>query len=220
MDGDVMPGPWLAFRRIANSPPPERELLAIEADGSFAMWRSNGPIVGRFAGVVPDVAGLRRLVEATTDVEPVRQRRLPADAAEEVLEVGRRKATVEADRDVDGPWGPLFERARELLEFVTDQPRAALTMEVNADGVRVEHRGTDVLPVEFENAALEVTVRRGGTIVAKTVQRGLGQGHVDAGPAWSWTIPVEADAQGDTLDATLRFVAKDEGIFVPMRLSG
>ena len=208
----------LTFRRIGSAPPPERELLAVEDDGSFTMWRSSGFVVGRFAGRLPDVEPLWALVAATAEVDPPSTTALPPGASGEKVIVGEVTASVEARRPVDGPWGALVDAARELLDRLIDQPLAAIAATLpSPELVRLAHAGSEPFAVEFENAALAVDLWRDGQLAGQVERRDLGAGHVDAGAGWSWDLPVGLDASGGgILRARVSFVARDEGVFVPL----
>ena len=106
------------FLRLSDAPPPAREVLEVARDGSFSAWRSIHAAVGRFAGSVPDPAGLRRLVEAVADSSPPRAGSLPLDATVDTVKAGDRELEVGANGSVDGPWGELLEACRALVAGV------------------------------------------------------------------------------------------------------
>src|SRR5438270_6614307 len=154
----------LAFRRLSFAPPPEREMLTVNDDGRFELWRSNGPIVGRFAGAVPDATALAALVSAAAATPPPAvPSALPPDAATEVVEVGDTSATVEAGEGADGPWGELISACRRLLDQLRDEPVAAVALVVESPtGARLEHRGREPLPLELDNATVAANVWHDG----------------------------------------------------------
>jgi hypothetical protein len=212
----------LAFRRFNDAPPPERELLTIEDGGAYALWRSIGPVVGRFGGRVPELEALRRLVEATSNVAAPDRSEFTPDASVEELEVGDVTATVEADDRPEGPWGELFAACRRLLAELTDQPIAAVAATIEShDRLRLDHRGTEALPLELEFARAELRLWSEGQLAATAVVEGLGPGRVEAGPGWSLTVEapgIEADAAG-ILTAAVSLVADDGGVYVPLEVA-
>jgi len=210
------------FRRLADAPPPERELLAIEVDGAAVGWRSTGSSVGRFAGAVGDLEGLRAAAAHAEEGEPPKAAELPADASVERVVLGGRTASVEAGLPVAGPWGPLVDGCRRALDELVASPVAAIAGSVTADGtVRLEHRGRDVLPVELGALRVEVVRWRDGAEAGRAGAGAAGQGRVEAGPGWSLDVAVPGwDASGGgQVVATATFVADDGGVFVPVTIT-
>ena len=102
----------LNFQRLSGWFPPERELLTVEEDGSFTMWRSYGPsVIGRFSGAVPDVDALAGLVAATAAVEPTGPDEVEPDASVEVDRDGGRDIR---DRSGDPRRRPVGRAGRAL----------------------------------------------------------------------------------------------------------
>lgn len=214
--------PPITFRRISNHPPPERELLTIDDDGGFSMWRSTGFVGGRFAGTVPDAGRVLRLVESAARVPGPETAALPPGASLEEVEVDGRAARFEARRDVVGPWGELLSELRVLLEALCAQPLAAVAaVVVAADRIRLEHRGSASLPVELDAARVTVDVWRDGRQVATSGTGPLGLGRIDAGPGWAVDVEVSDldTVGGGILVARVSLVADDGGIYVPVTLT-
>jgi hypothetical protein len=211
------------YRRLSGAPPPERELLTVEEDGSFLLWRSIAPTVGRFAGVIPDPADLATLVAAAADTpSPPRPTELPSGTSVEVVEVGDVTARVEAGVEVDGPWGALLSRLRDLSGDLTDQPLAAVALVVDDPAMpRLEHRGREALPVELDSATVSVDVWHEGVQVAAARAGPLGQGRVMAEPGWSVRFEVGevAAPSGGLLMVRASLVVDDEGVFVPVTVT-
>ena len=137
------------FKRHSDAPPPIRELLAVEDDGLATAWRSNGPAVGRFSGPVADRAGLEAAVDAARAAEPP-EAALRADAVAERIETGGRQARVAAWLPGDGPWGPLADACRRLLDEMVTAPTAAIGGVLGPGArLRLEHRGDAPLPLEL-----------------------------------------------------------------------
>lgn len=216
--------PLVSFARIAFSPPPLREMLAVGAEGSATGWRSNGPIVGRFAGRVDDIESLQAAIaglDAKGGPTPGPLELVPDAAWEEVQAAGR-TARFAADDEVEGPWGALVDRCRALLDEVTESPSAAIVVLVDADGhVRLEHRGDGTLPLELDSLQVALTLWRDNREAARAVT-GTSAGRVEAGPGWSLDVPdASIDLEGGgTLMAVASFIAEDDGVVVPMAASG
>jgi hypothetical protein len=212
----------VVFRRLSSAPPPERELLTVEEGGAFTMWRSLGPVVGRFAGTLPDPARLAALAAAAGGAAPPSgPGELPSGASVDFLEVGDSSARVEAEGGVPGPWGALLDACRQLLGDLTDQPLAALTLRADDPSrPRLDHRGQATLPLELDSAAVTVELWRDGVQAVVAGSGPLGLGRVDAGPGWSVTVEIGAVdvSRGGLLTARASLVADDDGVFVPLTL--
>ncbi len=212
------------FRRLGGAPPPEREVLAVDGEGRFTLWRSiSSPVVGRFAGTVPDQGGLAALVAAVEGEPGTGEVEVPADAPVEEVEVGGVLAAAEADLDPPGPWGPLLRACRQLSESLTDQPEAAVALVAVGGGDRptrwlLEHRGTATLPLELDHAELTLTLWRDGQQAGTAGTGPLAAGRVEAGPGWALDleVPEAPDPTGGILLAKVELVAMDGGVLVPM----
>ena len=214
----------VTFARVAMSPPPLRELLDVRptarrpagartvrsSDGSPAArtrssrWARRSPIVA---------AGTER---ATAPLELV-----PDAAWEEVTAAGQ-TARFAADDEVDGPWGAVVDRCRSLLDEVSESPVAAIAIVLGTDGhVRLEHRGDGTLPVELGSLQVSLTLWRDSREAARAAT-GMSVGRVEAGPGWALDVTdASIDLQGGgTLVAVASFIADDDGVFVPMALTG
>ena len=212
----------LSFRRLSDQEPPERELLEVRDDGTFRMWRSFAPAVGRFEGRVPDVAALRALADATAGVPPPNTEELTPDASVEILESDGVEASVEATEHPGGPWGTLLAACRSLLNELLAQPSAALVAFIESrDRVRIEHRGTEVLPIELDLAAAYLTLWRDGREQSYAAAYGEGRGRAEAGPGWSTTFDlrgIEPDAEG-TLGSSVSLAVEDDGTLVGVTIN-
>lgn len=217
----------VTWRRLSSMPPPEREILEVEPDGSFRLWRSIAPVVGRFGGSLPDdaAADLRRLVDAVGSSSAPRPGKVPPDASVEQLEIAGTLSVFEADGDLAAPWGDLLAACRRLADGLVDRPLAAIALEVDlADGgaqIRLVHRGSGSLPVELAAARLKVAVWRAMINAANATAPALDLGRVDAGPGWSTETAVDLPAlePGDKVTADARFIADDGGVFIPVAMS-
>lgn len=209
----------LTFRRTSDSSPAEHEILEIDVDGSFAMWRSTGRTVGRFAGFVPDLEGLAREVDRALRSSPGGSDHIAMDATLERIDVGGHEAAIAADLTLEGWWGVLLERCRALLTELCDQPLAAVEIELDDPSApRLVHRGTEPLVLELIQPAATVSVWR------DRAQTGEYRGYADmietvhAGPGWQLEIPVP-DAhprRGDHVIVEVPLDAYHNG--VPLRI--
>jgi len=212
----------LVFERLAGSPPPERELLTLEADGSAVAWLSNGPAVGRFGGPVAELAAIRAAAATVEGADVPGPLQVPPGAAVETIEAGGRTARFVARRPVTGPWAPLVEACRAALKAINTAPVAAIAGTVLPDGrLRLEHRGTEPLAVELASLQVRFTLWRDNAEAGDARTGNAGQGAVDVGPGWS--LDLEATGLeltgGGILVAEATFVANDGGVFVPVRIS-
>ncbi len=215
----------VTWRRLSSMFPPERELLDVDADGSFRLWRSIAPVVGRFGGSLSagSAAEIARLVAAVGSSAAPGPGSLPADASVEQLEIGEKRSVFEAGVDVAAPWGDLLAACRRLADERTDSPLAAIALEPElvAGGLRVRlvHRGSGVLPVELASARAEVGVWR-ELLNPENVSAGFDAGRVDAGPGWAveTTAHLPALEAGDKVMATVSVVVDDGGVFIPVTI--
>ncbi|HEY6569138.1 MAG TPA: hypothetical protein VIZ22_02560 [Candidatus Limnocylindrales bacterium] len=216
----------VTWRRLSSMPPPERELLDVEADGSFRLWRSIAPVVGRFGGSLPAgvVSELEGLVSAVGSAAAPRPGSLPADASVEQLEVGGARSVFEAGAEADPPWGDLLAACRRIADARTDAPVAAIALEVGlTDGrarIRLVQRGTGTLPVELASGRAKVAVWRGMENPANALA-GFDLGRVEAGPGWDAETTAELPVleAGDKVTATVTFIVDDGGVFIPVAMS-
>jgi len=214
--------PLVAFRRLNDAPPPERELLTVADDGTAEGWRSSGPVIGRFAGPVADPAGLRASVDAVAGVDPPVTSEAPPDASIETVEVEGCAASVEAGLPMDGPWGALLEACREVLDAVVEAPVAAIGADLAPSGeLRLEHRGTEALAIEPASLRAELVLWRDGREAGRASVAGPGGSRIEAGPGWSLELPAPSLdlAGGGRLVATVSLVADDGGIDVPVTIT-
>ena len=207
------------YRRLSSSPPPERELLTVDDDGGFLGWRSRGAVVGRFEGRLPDLDPLRAVIERSTGEPAPTARELPFDAAIERIEAGGREASTRAGDSPPGAWGDLLAWCRGQLGAMTADPVAAIAVSFAAPGtVRLEHRGTAILPLELASLSVELGRWRDGVFVDAVPADTGGLGRVEAGPGWSIEVAVPSPeaAPGDQVVASVQLVVEDRGIYVPV----
>jgi hypothetical protein len=216
----------VSFSRLSSAPPPLRELLEVEPDGSWTAWRSNGAVVGRFAGTSEEAALLveRARRAARDEPSPGDHDASMLDSATDTVEVDGMTVEVGHGDEPAGAWGEAFAAARALLSGAVDHPLAAIALAVDRAGaIRLEHRGAATLEIELGSAGIELTSLDPDGLQVETTRSAVDLGRVEAGPGWSVELPLEgagapAPAGGDVL-VELSFVAVDEGVYVPMMLS-
>jgi len=216
----------VSFARISGAPPPAREILEVEADGSWTAERATGRAVGRFAGPADEAGGVgARIVEladAAAENEPPGIGDQRVDATVDRVTVGERSLVAEYRSDPGGPWGELLRSCRALLEEAIDHPVAAIAMNIAGPGVlRLEHRGSEPVRLDLGGARAEGTV---WTEAGEFLTRGKGRldlGPVEAGPGWTQDIVLEGlDPEADgNLVAIVRFAIESGGTLVPAALS-
>jgi hypothetical protein len=211
----------VGFARVAFSPPPLRELLTVRADGTASAWRSNGPVVGRFAGPADGIDALRAAVEraaAAGEPEPLE---LPPDAAWEEVRAAGRTGRFETDAPAPEPWTDLVDRCRALLDSLAASPEAAVAIVLDPDGrVRLEHRGGGTIVLELDSLQVSLTRWRDGREAGRAATP-VPAGRVEAGPGWSLDVPdIPVGGDGGRLVAVATFLADDEGVVVPMAATG
>jgi hypothetical protein len=215
----------VTFTRLSDAPPPLRETLDVDADGSWRAWRSVGQAIGRFAGAGDAAAPGHRIVtlaEAATEIDPPGPGDASADTTWDTIEAGGTSLRVPYRATPEGAWGELLAACRGLLDDAITSPKAAIGMTLVApDRVRLEHRGDEPLPVELGGATVEATVwTADGTFIASGTGR-VAADHVDAGPGWTTDVELEGiDPSGGGQPVVfVSFVANDGGVFVPVVLS-
>lgn len=217
------PGTRVEFRRLDDRFPPLRELLFVEPDGSFRMWRSNDEAVGRFAGTLPDPAGFATLAAAAAATAPPDGGGTSSpDATDDELRVGEAVLTTRPSDRGSGAWGAVLEACRSLLDALLDQPSAAIALELPSPGIaRLVHAGSSTLPIELGAMRIAAEVYRDTSRIGAASPDSPGVHHVDAGPGWSLEIPIpQLDVPADAmLLVRIGFVADDEGVMVPVEAS-
>jgi hypothetical protein len=190
------------YRSGGFRPPPDRELLEIDARGFFTMWRSIGwatsppSAVGRFAGQLPPELSVRlnQIAQAVVAVGPVM---IPArpDSPLERIEVEGVEGMLGIYDLPAGDWGNMVTQLREFLRTLTRFPRAALELETSLDGqhARLVQRGPEPLHLDFSSLTLRAVLRQGyhvrgeWTMASNAVQRAT----VEAESGWVLDLPFE-----------------------------
>ena len=214
----------LRLARLSDAPPPARELLEVGDDGGFRGWRSQGTVVGAFRGTVAGIDELRGLVERASSSTPPDAGDLPLDATVDSLGAAGMELRVAASATPEGAWGELLRAARTVLDDeVPRAPWAAIELLVTATAPpRLVHRGEGPIVLELGAGWAEVTRWRDDAPVGSAETRSLGVDRVEAGPGWSADLPlaIPQGAASDLVTASAWFVAEDEGVLVPVVLTG
>lgn len=211
-------GPLIArLRRLGGRlPPADNEHLEVAADGGFSMWRSaNTAAAGRFAGrlTAGELAALVEEAGAAAAAGDLDVRPSPDDAIEQV-EVDGARAEMGGGSQLQGAWAALVARLHRLLDELTDQPLAAVRLQVDQGGRRASlvHRGTQPLRLDLSKLSARAVLWgpdwwlledwRSGPIVAPADGGAAVAGGGDAarggapvaepvvaGPGWSLELP-------------------------------
>jgi hypothetical protein len=195
--------------RTGGFPPPANEKVVTVDDGRLAIWRSTdvqaaGSFVGQLSGAESDaIQALARLcVEAGDLTQPP----APDAAIDTVMLDGARAEVGHLDRP-DGPWGELLDALRPMLER-TDQPYAAIGLEVSPAGDRaaLRHLGESVLRVDLSSLRVEArrTAPTGEGAGSWDGEPGGPGGAVDAGPGWRYELPFDHDLASGSGNVTAR----------------
>ncbi|HEV8681783.1 MAG TPA: hypothetical protein VGS09_03260 [Actinomycetota bacterium] len=190
-----------AYAREGGMWPPDNESLLIEVGGRFSMWRSvtAGVPFGRFEGRLAraEAEQISREAEAAAGVGGL-EHPPEEDAAVETIEVMGTRATMGHDDQPDGPWGKLVEHLRRLLDQLTDQPRAAVGVEIFEGGraARLVHLGEESLRVDFTEIAARARLLEEGVIdewraSPEVLAEVSSRGEFDVGRGWTLDLPFE-----------------------------
>jgi len=213
----------VVFMRLSSAPPPLREVLEVDDDGSWRAWRSNATAVGRFAGE----RGGGRILDATRAAAASGPPPAPAaggvlDEATDELVVDGIAVEVASGDTPAGPWGDAFGAARDLIDDAPNHPLAAIALRIIEPGrVRLEHRGSEALEVELGSGRFEAIVYDAAGIPTDDAFGPVDLGQVTARPGWSADLEVVpmAPAPGGKLEIEVSFVADDGGVYVPVTVS-
>jgi len=150
------------YARIGGRvPPPDNEGLQVADDGSFRMWRSIAPAVGRFAGKLSPAELSQLKKEAQMAVAAGDVSRPPTmDGSRERFQLDGASATMGNNDDVEGAWGELIRHVRTLLEQLVSMPQAAVGLEVGGDGrsARLVHLGNKPITVDLSKLSVRAVL--------------------------------------------------------------
>jgi hypothetical protein len=183
--------------RMGGIPPSENEKVVTVDDGRLAVWRSTGvPAAGSFVGQLsgPESDAIQALARRCVEAGDLTRAAAPDAAIDTVMLDGARAEVGHLDRP-DGPWGELLDALRPLLDR-TDQPYAAIGLEVSPAGDRasLRHLGEAVVRVDLSRLRVEVrhVTPAGDAAGAWAGEPGeVGGGPVEAGPGWTQELPFE-----------------------------
>jgi hypothetical protein len=216
-----------------RTPPRDNEKIEIDAQGHFTMWRSVGAAsfppsaVGRFTGNLSaeDFEGLQKHVVAA-DLVGSLSITPPPDASIVRINTGKTQASFGFNEEPEGPWGDLAAFFAELLCSLTQQPVAALMVEVSQHGnhAKLVHLGTE--PLKLNLASLNVRAvlwhgynKQGDWLVPAGSERELSE--VIAEPGWSMELPFAhgfAEKEGMQVVAYVTLEAYDGDTAIPVSL--
>jgi hypothetical protein len=190
----------LIFRREGGMPPPDHEVLTLDAGGSFDLWRtiaraSRPPSpVGRFRGQVDgdEWSQLARMIDACRRA-PAVELSLPPDAAQDKVVLGKRISTWADDKTPPAPFDTLAAELRRLLGSLTASPEAAIAAEITGQqAAQLVHLGVKPLELDLTQARVRA-VRWGddGAAAEEWTADVGGPRSVAAGPDWSYQLPFE-----------------------------
>ncbi len=181
-------------RRGGRMPPPDRELLTIEPDGSFTMWRSvNTPACGRFAGrlSVETWNVLQRDGVAAVQAGVLNRPILP-DSAIETIQIEETWAKLGHTDTPDGAWGQMAIHLRQLLTSLCQEAEAAVSLHISPQATRAKlvHQGQRPLSLDFSRLSVRA-ILWGGYYEQQgnwSWSAPASLGHVEATPGWEFEL--------------------------------
>jgi hypothetical protein len=188
------------LRQGGLMPAPQHEVLQIEEDGRFTMWRSvsiaskpPSARIGRFAGTLrPEqaaaVSEAARTVPLPGDDRPLP----PPDSVVETLELPSSSLRVGVHDRIDGPWAALRDLLRSLLGELTAFPAAAIRLDIgDARSVaRLVHEGDESILLDLHDLALGVFVWEDDSITDRWSMSRAAQTEITASPGWTIDLPL------------------------------
>jgi len=194
----------VTYRRVGGiQPPPDRELLTIDDDGSFTLWRSVGwatyppTPVGRFSGRLDsaDVSTLQEEASSARTGGNVHLISMPGSAIEDIQISGAHGEIATHDTP-DGPWAGLVAHVRQLLGDLTAHPRAAISLQVDPAGesARLVHLGSDALRIDLTALTVQAQLWRPadyGIVRTWNAAQVPALGVTTASPGWTFDLPFD-----------------------------
>jgi hypothetical protein len=220
-------------RRGGGRPPPDRELLEIDAGGSFRLWRSLATAsdpptpVGRFSGSLGRSA-LQDLRAGVAAAAPQGDLVLdpPPGAALETIEVEGATATMGHHGKPPGPWGDVAALLRRFLWELTAHPEAAVALDLGGAVAALTHLGRETIRLDTGRLHVRVVHWLAEEVAGdwEATPAPLGDGPpIEAGPGWSLPLPFDhpfsPSPRGD-LDVYASLVAYDGEERVEVQLYG
>lgn len=185
------------YARIGGRvPPPDNEGLQVADDGTFRMWRSIAPAVGRFAGKLSPAELSQLKKEAQMAVAAGDVSRPPTmDGSAERFQLDGASATMGNNDDVEGAWGELIRHVRTLLEQLVSMPQAAVGLEVADDGrsARLVHLGNKPITVDLSNLSVRAVLWGRGFQKVGDWSTPVNPNPAQAEADDSWNVPLPFD---------------------------
>jgi len=218
----------IALARTGGMRPPQfDEMLQIDDDGLFRMWRSVSKAsglpspVGRFAGRI-DGAQRAALSAAAKRAagEGSRTWLVSPDSPVDTIDVDGVSAKLGIHHGGEGAWQELVALVRPLLRELTSSPLAAIALEVNG-GAKLVHQGTEPITLDLASLTVRADHWRDGQSLGRWTAPAAAHGEVVAEPGWKLELPFEHgfDVQpGDRVTADVTFAAHDADRLVPVGL--
>jgi hypothetical protein len=210
------------YSRIGGRvPPPDNEGLQIDEDGSFTMWRSIAPAIGRFDGKLEpselnSVKSEVKKAAAAGDFSRPPSR----DGSVDSIDIDGAHASLGSNDYAEGDWGALITHLRRLLDDLVRLPRAAVGIELAPDGrrARLVHLGQKPIAVDLSRLSVRAVLwgrgyRKLGDWTSATGQ-GSGPSQVEAGDSWSFPLPFEhglSMAKDRVLHVYAKFAVTENG---------
>jgi hypothetical protein len=221
-------------RSGGHPPPPDREILTIDGDGSYTMWRSIGSAVhppspvGRFTGKLDaqTLESLKTAIEAVS-LEGDLVIKLKPGSAVVNIDTGQVKARMGIHDEPDNAWSQLAELLRGLLRQLTNSPEAAIILIVSDDGrrARLEHMGQQSLQLDLSRLTVQAVLWKGYTVVDEWLLSESSSDENDPISAdinWQMDLPFDHHFEpGDDQNvvAYVTFSIFHEGRFIPVKLT-
>jgi hypothetical protein len=221
-------------RTGGHRPPHDREILDIQKDGTFSLWRSIGSAaypptpVGRFKGQLSpaDFRQVENDVENCIQAGNLKIPPLP-DASIETIVLPKAQANLYIHAEPSGPWGILVTRLREYMKSLTNSPSAAISIEVSSNGKTASLSQLGSNPIQIDLADLTVRAvlwkeyRKLGDWFAPRGDLNKLPTRITAAQDWSFNLPFQHGfnvQEGQEVVAYVTFTIFDEDTPVSISL--
>lgn len=221
-------------RSGGHPPPPDREILTIEDDGTFTMWRSIGAAVqppspvGRFSGKLDDQT-LEKLKSTIGKVTPLGDLSIKPKPGSSIvtIDTGQVKARMGIHDEPDNAWTDLVTIMKRLLKQLVNHPEAAIRLTVSDDGqsARLEHLGLQPIELDLSQFTIRAVLWEGYKMVgdwSSTSDETEKNSSVMADSNWQMDLPFDHNFDPDSdqnIIAYVTFSIKNEGRLIPVRLT-
>ena len=213
-------------------PPRDREILTIEKDGAFTMWRSIGSAVyppspvGRFAGQLEPRTqeSLTKAVQAVAhegDIDIVPK---PGSAIVNI-ETDQVHARMGIHDEPGNSWGALAELLQGLLKNLTSCPVAAMDVAVSDDGKKAHlaHLGQQPLLLDLSELIVRAVLWEDHKKLGdwSTSGTAAGEDQISAAINWKLELPFDHgfDPSGEqNVVVYVTFAISHKNQFIPVRL--